>query len=227
LALPDLLNCGGMARRWRLLLADDHRVLLQGLQSILEREPDFEVAGCHLDGRSLLTAASRLKPDVVVLDISMPVLNGIDTARRLRKLLPKAKIVFLTMHSDAAYVSEAIRVGAMGYVLKRSAASELVRAIRQAVNGRMYITPLVGQAMFEETPGLRRPKNFAGTPLTFRQNEVLQLVAEGRSNKQIASILGVSVKTVEYHKASIMQKLGSHSTAELTQYAMRHGIIGD
>ncbi len=202
-------------KRARLLLADDHALVVAGLRKLLE--PEFDVVGTVADGRSLLDAAQRLTPDVILLDISLPLLNGIDAARAVRKALPDIKVVFVTMHSDPDYVSEAFRAGGSGYVLKRSAASELGTAIREVLAGRDYLTPLVAP---HPAPGRRTPE------LTARQREVLQLVAEGRTTKEIASILHISIKTVEFHKAGIMQKLSMHSTAELTKYAIDHGMIG-
>lgn len=202
-------------KRPRVLLADDHSILLEGLKRLLEAEVDL--VGAVTDGLALIEAAQRLKPDVVLLDISMPLLNGVEAARRLRKDVPGAKLIFVTMHNDPAYVAEALRVGASGYVLKRSAVSELVQAIQQVVRGRSYITPLL------------RPSDWLGTPrlstgLTARQREVVQLLAEGRSSKEIGSLLRISVKTVEFHKYSAMQKLGLHTIAELTKFAVRNRL---
>jgi len=200
----------------RVLLADDHTLILEGVKKLLEAE--FDVVGAVEDGRALIEAAQELNPDVILLDISMPLLNGVEAARRLRKTLPGAKLIFLTMHADAAYVFEAFRVGASGYVLKRSASSELIAAIHQVVKGRTYVTPLV------EVPpawsGWRQPDN----GLTSRQREILQFIAEGRGMKEIASLLGISVKTVEFHKYGLMQKLGLHTIADLTKYAVRHRL---
>ncbi len=201
--------------RVRLLLADDHALVAAGLRKLLE--PEFEVAGTATDGRVLVSMAERLKPDVVLLDISLPLLNGIDAAKSLKEALPGVKIVFVTMHSDPDYVAEAFRAGGSGYVLKRSAASELVCAINEVLAGRVYMTPLVAAPpAFGKRTG----------DLTSRQREVLQLVAKGRSTKEIAAILHISVKTVEFHKSGISQKLAIHSTAELTKWAIDHGIIG-
>jgi DNA-binding NarL/FixJ family response regulator len=202
-------------KRARLLLADDHALVVAGLRKLLE--PEFDVVGTVADGRALIDAAQRLAPDVILLDISLPLLNGIDAAKAVRKALPGIKIVFVTMHSDPDYASEAFRAGGSGYVLKRSAASELVTAIGEVLAGRNYITPLVAA---------RPAQGRRAGELTARQREVLQLVAEGRSTKEIAAILHISIKTVEFHKAGIMQKLSMHSTAELTKYAIDHGMIG-
>ena len=209
--------------RPRLLLADDHTLLLEGIRLMLE--PEFDLVGSVEDGQALLAAAKTLKPDIILLDISMPVLNGIDAARRLRKLLPSAKLIFLTMHADSDYVAEAFRAGAMGYLLKRAAASELITAIRDSTEGQSLCEP----ARDPERPGLLisspKPGGKFSDRLTPRQREVLQLVAEGRSRKEIAAILNISVKTVEFHKATLMRKLNLQTAADFTRYAIEHGII--
>ena len=191
--------------RPRLLLADDHTLLLEGIRLMLE--PEFELVGSVEDGQALLAAAKTLKPDVILLDISMPVLNGIDAARRLRKLLPSAKLIFLTMHADPDYVAEAFRAGAMGYLLKRAAASELLTAIRAVLKGNHYVSPLVTRNALESLISSPKPGGKFSDRLTPRQREVLQLVAEGRTRKEIAAILNISVKTVEFHKATLMREL--------------------
>jgi len=210
-------------KRARLLLADDHTLVVEGFRRLLE--PEFELAGAVEDGRALVAAAQKLKPDVVLLDISMPLLNGIDAARQLKKIMPEIKLIFLTMHADPAYVTEAFRVGASGYLLKRSAASELVNAIREVLRGRCYVTPLVTKDMLGSMLGPSPEGGTFSTDLTPRQREVLQLVAEGHSTKEIATVLNISVKTVEFHKSRLMQRLGIRSTAELTKFAIQHGIV--
>jgi DNA-binding NarL/FixJ family response regulator len=211
-------------KRPRVLLADDHTLILEGFQRMLESQ--CEVVGTAEDGRALLAAAQKLRPDVIVLDISMPLLNGIDAARQLKATLPEAKLIFLTMHADPAYVTEAFRAGASGYVLKRCSSSELTRAIQEVLKGRSYVTPLVTKDVLQSAlmPSPGPSKGFSST-LTPRQREVLQLVAEGHTLKEIASLLHVSVKTVEFHKARIMQHLGLRTTAELTKYAIGQGLI--
>ncbi len=210
-------------RRPRLLLADDHTLLLEGIRLLLE--PEFELVGSVEDGRALLEAAKDLKPDVILLDISMPILNGIDAAYRLRKLVPSARVIFLTMHADADYVAEAFRAGAAGYLLKRAAASELLTAIREVMKGHHYVSPLVTRNALEVlVKSSKSPGKFAHA-LTPRQREVLQLVAEGRSRKEIAAILNISVKTVEFHKAAIGEKLNLRTVADFTRYAIEHGIV--
>jgi DNA-binding NarL/FixJ family response regulator len=209
--------------RPRVLLADDHFVVAEGLRSLLA--PHFEVVGIVSDGRELVTAARTLDPDAVVLDISMPSLSGIEAARQMRAAHSRAKLVFLTMHKEVAYAARALEAGASGFVLKHSAASELVTAIREALNGGKYITPQVAGDLLDS---FRR-----GTPaaaealddLTPRQREVLQLVAEGRSAKEIAAALRISRRTAEFHKARLMEAIGVQNTAELIQYAIRKGVI--
>ena len=208
--------------RPRILIADDHNLLLEGYRLMLE--PEFELVGSVEDGQALLAAAQRLKPDVILMDISMPLLNGIDAARQLSKLLPSTKLIFVTMHADADYVREAFQAGAAGYLLKRAAASELLTAIRETRKGNQYVSPLVTRdalsAWISATPSKKRSDE-----LTDRQREVLQLVAEGRSRKEIASILNISVKTVEFHKATLMRELAFETTADFTRYAIEHGMI--
>jgi DNA-binding NarL/FixJ family response regulator len=202
----------------RLLLADDHRIVLEGLRGLLE--PEFEIAGVAADGRSLLAEARRLSPDVVVADISMPGLNGIEAARQIRATDEHIRIVFLTMHADAGYAAGAVEAGASGFVLKHSAPQELIRAIREALQGRTYFTP----AIASELKGAKRP----GEPapgLSPRQREVLQLLAEGKSNKEVAALLNISARTAEFHKYRMMEQLRIKTTAELVQYAIRHGLL--
>jgi DNA-binding NarL/FixJ family response regulator len=207
----------------RVLLADDHRVVAEGLRGLLD--PYFEVVGIVPDGRELLSAVKKLDPDAVVLDISMPSLNGIEAARQLRSANCRAKVIFLTMHGEVSYAALGLDAGASGFVLKHSASSELITAIQEALKGGTYITPQIAGNLLDS---LRR-----GGPavvdqlveLTPRQREVLQLVAEGRSAKEIASILSISRRTAEFHKARIMEVLGLQTTADLVQYAIRSGLI--
>jgi DNA-binding NarL/FixJ family response regulator len=209
--------------RTRLLLADDHTLLLEGLRMMLE--PEFELAGVVEDGQALLTAAASLKPDVIILDISMPVLNGIDAARQLRRTVPAARLIFLTMHGNPDYVKEALRAGASGYLLKRSAASELLTAIRDVMKGRNYVSPLVIADHQELLRAASHPENAFSDRLTPRQRQVLQLVAEGRTRKEVAATLRISVKTVEFHKAALARGFQLRTTADFTKYAIEHGII--
>ena len=209
-------------KRARILLADDHRIVAEGLRGLLE--PDFELVGIVEDGRALLAAAEQLRPDVIVADISMPLLNGIDAVRQIKKTNENIKVVFLTMHPDVTYAASAFEAGASGYVLKHSAPSELITAIQSALRGKTYVTPLLaGELMqfYKERPQDSRDELSKLTP---RQREVLQLLTEGHSAKEIASILNISPRTVEFHKYRIMKDLGLTSVAEMIKYAIKHGI---
>ena len=210
----------------RVLMADDHSMILAGLRKLVETE--CEVVGTVEDGRALVAAARKLRPDLIFLDISMPLLNGLEAARQLRSLVPESKLVFLTMHTSPTYATEAFQAGASGYLLKRSAVSELNLAIKCVLQGQHYLTPSLTKDVLavalKPTTGERGKT--ASTALTARQREVLQLISEGRGTKEIATILEVSVKTVEFHKFRIMQQLGIHTTADLTKYAITHGITG-
>lgn len=210
----------------RILLADDHVMVSEALCTILEK--DYEVAGSAKDGRELVEMAGRLTPDAIVLDISMPELNGIEACRQLQASGCTAKVVFVTQQLDPEYVRAAFDAGAMGYVAKQSASSELLRAVRLALLGRYYVTPLVSaetEIGSAETVQRSNPAELFGSRLTGRQREVLQLVAEGKTTKEIASTLNISVKTVEFHRSSVMDQLGLRTTAELTRYALIHRII--
>jgi DNA-binding NarL/FixJ family response regulator len=206
----------------RLLLADDHTLMLQGIRRILEE--DFELAGTVSDGRALVAAAQELRPDVILMDISMPLLNGIDAAKQIRQLLPETKLIFLTMHKDRDYVTEAFRAGASGYILKWSAEEELTAAIRRVLAGKTYLTPLLPQTWLNVQQRQLTHPHAPACDLSSREREVLQLIAEGMSAKQIAATLNVSNKTVEFHKYRIMRKLGIHNVAQLTKYAVEHGL---
>jgi DNA-binding NarL/FixJ family response regulator len=209
--------------RPRILIADDHQILAEGLRGLLE--PEFEVVGVVANGRELVAAAKKHRPDLIVADITMPSLNGIDAAVQLHDMGVNAKVVFLTMHRDVAYARQAMEAGAAGFVLKHSVASELVTAVREALRGRTYVTPMMAGELFQSYhEGDSRPYD-AGHRLTARQREVLQLVAEGRSAKEVAAVLKISIRTAEAHKAHIFEALGLQNTAELVQYAIRNGII--
>jgi DNA-binding NarL/FixJ family response regulator len=207
--------------RARVLLADDHTVVAEGLRILLA--PHFDVLGIVSDGRELVSIAMALDPDVVVLDISMPSLNGIEAARQLRSARLRAKMVFLTMHREVAYAVRALEAGAAGFVLKHSAASELVTAIQEALKGGKFISPQIAGDVLDSMRSGTPAGVTASDELTPRQREVLQLVAEGRSAKQIAAALRISRRTAEFHKARLMATLGVHNTAELIQFAMRTG----
>jgi DNA-binding NarL/FixJ family response regulator len=207
----------------RILLADDHALVLEGFRRILEGQ--YDLVGTVEDGRALLDAAKALSPDLVILDVSMPLLNGIDAAAQLKKLQPKIKIIFVTMHADRDYVRSAFEAGASAYLLKRSAVDELEQAIRAVISGHSYITPLITQDVVDVFLAKESESQPRGTGLTFRQREVLQLLAEGRTVKDIATLLKVSTRTVEFHKAQIMGQLNLHSTADLIKYALTHGFM--
>ena len=206
----------------RVLLADDHALVLEGFKKLLEEH--CHVVGSAEDGRALLDAAKRLQPDIIVLDISMPKLNGLDAARRLRKLVPQARLIFVTVHADQDYVSQAFKAGASGYLLKRSAGSELLQAIEAVKKDNYYVTSLIAKDLVRAA--ISETESDAGGEhrLSMRQREILQLVAEGQTLKEMASMLGLSPKTVEYHKSKLMEHLGLHTTAELTKYALAHGL---
>jgi len=207
----------------RVLLADDHTLVLEGFRRMLE--DTCELVGMVEDGRTLLDTAERLEPDLVILDISMPMLNGIDAARQLKKQLPQVKLLFITMHADRAYLKAAFQAGASGYLLKRSASDELDEAIRAVMNGHYYITPLMTKDVIDSLLKDSPDDTSQADPLTSRQREILQLVGEGRSAKEIAKLLDVSPRTVEFHKAQIMEQLNLHTTADLVKYAISHGLI--
>ena len=210
-------------KRPRLVLADDHTILLEGLKALLS--PAFDVVATAEDGRAALEKAEKHQPDFVLLDISMPGLNGIEAARRLSQTAPRTKVIILSMHGDLSFVRTAFEAGVSGYVLKHSAPNELVTALQEVDKGRRYVCSRIRKRLGPELPeSLWQPTTTFGD-LTPRQREVLQLVAEGRVRKEIARIVGLSVKTVEFHKQKICEKLGVHSDAELTAYAIRHGIV--
>jgi len=207
----------------RVLLADDHKIVLEGLKNLLAGE--FEIAGSVEDGRALVDQAATLHPDVIVADISMPQLNGIEAARQIKKTDKNIKIVFLTMHPDATYAANAFEAGASGFVLKHSAPSELITAIHEAMKGRTYVTPLIAGDLIRTYQEGVSPEKDLLKKISPRQREILQLQAEGRSAKEIASILNISTRTVEFHKYRMMEQLNIKTSAELVQYAIKHGII--
>jgi DNA-binding NarL/FixJ family response regulator len=209
-------------KRPTVLLADDHAIVAEGLRRVLET--NYDVVGVVSNGRSLLTAAQQLQPDVIVVDVSMPLLNGIEAARRIHKTSQNVKIVFLSMHTDIAYVTEAFRAGASAYILKVSAPAEILTAVGYALQGKTYLSRSVDRAKLEAQ--LERGQRSRQSPkLSPRQREVLQLVAEGRNTKEIAEILHVSPRTVEFHRYRIMETLGLHGTADLVQYAIKHRMV--
>lgn len=211
----------------RVLLADDHTLIRAGLRMVVEAQPDFTVVGEAEDGRSAVELAAKLKPDVVVMDIGMPNLNGIEAARQIRDESPDTQVVMLSMHSDEGYVLRALKAGAKGYLLKDSAEADLARAIRAAVAGKAFFSPAVGKVLLEDY--MRKLQRTGAEDsyelLSAREREILQLVAEGKSSKEIANLLNLSVYTVETHRAKVMQKLNLRGIPELILYAVRKGII--
>jgi len=206
-----------------ILLVDDHAVLREGLRALLNSEPDMHVIGGARDGREALGMVDSLKPDVVVTDISMPNLNGIETVRQLRHTHPNLKLIILSMHATHAYVTEALQAGANGYVVKQADATEVVNAIRAVIAGGAYLSPTISKDLIEDY--LNRTPAAGTVQLTTREREVAQLIAEGQSTRDISETLTVSVKTVETHRANILRKLNAKSTAEIVKYALKRGWI--
>ncbi len=206
--------------RVRVLLADDHRIVAEGLRRLLENE--FDLVDLVEDGAALVDAAQRCEPDVIVTDIGMPVMNGIDAVIELRRTRPNIAVVFLTMHRDPAYLERARAAGGLGYVLKHSAAAELVTAVNEALVGREYVTPALIDAI-EQRSGRDAPH--ASMQVTPRQREILQLIANGKLTKQIAAELAISDRTVEFHRLKLRQMLGARTTAELVRVALRFGLV--
>ena len=209
--------------RARVLLADDHRMVAEGLKSLLSAE--FELVGMVEDGRALIEAAKKLRPDIVVADITMPHLNGLDALGQLKKDNPGLKVVFLTMHHEVAYARRALEAGAAGFVLKHSAPAELVAAMHAVLDGKAYVTPVFAGEVLHDIQRDPMAVNDPVTLLTARQREILQLFAEGRSAKEIAGTIDISVRTVEFHKYQMMETLGLHNSTELTHFAIKHGIV--
>ena len=210
-----------------ILLAEDHSVMRTGLRLVLERQPDFRVVGEASDGREAVALAQQHKPDVIVMDIGMPNLNGIEAARQVTTSLPQTCVVILSMHSDEAYVLRALKAGARGYLLKESAESDLISAIRAVHNGKAFFSPAVSRMLVEDYVRQLQDREIEDSYelLTTREREVLQLLAEGKNNKEVAGILNLSLYTVETHRSNIFQKLNLHSGAELILYAIRKGVI--
>ncbi|MBU1701202.1 MAG: response regulator transcription factor [Candidatus Eisenbacteria bacterium] len=209
----------------RLILADDHKMFRDGLRPLLERRPDLSVVGEAADGRELLVLVESLRPHLVVLDVSMPGLNGIEAARRIRDIDPSIRIAMLSMHADRRFVLEALKAGATAYLLKDDAFEELVRAIPRIMAGQVVLAESIGEQVVQEyITMVRREESSAFGHLTPREREVLQLIAEGLSTKEIAALQKVSVKTIETQRKQVMDKLNLHSVAELTKYAIREGL---
>jgi two-component system response regulator NreC len=205
----------------RIVLADDHVLVRQGLRSLLERE-GFQVVAEASDGQEALRHVESLQPDIAVMDISMPTLNGLNAAREVKRASPKTKTILLTQHDESQYIRDALEAGVKGYVLKSQVANDLLLAIRQVSRGAVYLSPGVSSAVME---AYQSKSEKSKNPLTSRERQVLQLVAEGKSTKDVASLLGISVKTAESHRTRLMQKLDIHETATLVLYAVRHGIV--
>jgi len=206
----------------RVMLADDHTILVEAFRKLLE--PHFEIVGSVADGRALLETAAQLKPDVIVVDISMPLMNGLEAASRLKQLMPAVKLIFLTMNEDPDLAVDAMQRGASGYLLKSSAASELIRAIQMALKAKSYVTPQIARGMQKAFINNPRPRVRAKA-LTPRQREVVQLLAEGKSMKEVADVLHVTPRTVAFHKYRIMEELSLKTTAELIQFAIKSRIL--
>ncbi|MBV9744740.1 MAG: response regulator transcription factor [Acidobacteriia bacterium] len=209
--------------RIRILLADDHAVVRQGFKMILEAQPDMEIVGEAGNGREAVDLTEKLKPDVVVMDVAMPELNGIEATRRVAETVPHARVIALSMHKDSVYVREVLRAGARGYLLKDSIAGDLVFAVRAVARGEGYLSPAVSNAVLDD---YRRHVTNPIDLLTSREREVLQMLAEGKTNKEIATLLNLSVYTVDAHRGRIMEKLNLHSINELVLFAVRNGLIG-
>ncbi len=209
-------------KKTRILLADDHAVVRKGFRMILDAEEDLEVVGEAANGREAVETAQSLQPDIVVMDVTMPELNGIEATRRITELLPRTRILALSMHKDAVYVREILRAGAKGYLLKDSGEGDLLKAVRVIAKGEAFLSPAVSDAVLTD---YRRHVTNPLDLLTTREREVLQAIAEGKTNKEIAASLNLSVYTVEAHRGRIMEKLNLHSTGELVRFALRNGVI--
>ena len=214
-------------RKIRIVLADDHKLMRSGLRVLLEQQQDFAVVGEASDGREAVTLVSSEKPDVLVMDVGMPTLNGIEAASQITQGHPEISIVMLSMHSDESYVLRALKAGAKGYLLKDSAETDLIRAVRSVAEGKSFFSPAVSKVLLDDyVRKLKRSGNEDPYDLlTPREREILQLIAEGKSNKEVAQLLNLSVYTVETHRANIMEKLHLHGVPELILYAVRKGII--
>lgn len=213
--------------RMRILLADDHTLMRHGLRKIIEEQPDWEVVAETGDGREAVRLALELKPDVAILDIAMPLLNGIEATRQIARRAPPVRILILSMYSDESYIVQALRAGAHGYLLKDSADVDLIRAVTAVRQGKSFFSPVVAKVMLDDYVRRLADKGITDRfdSLSEREREIFQLIAEGRSNKDIADLINLSVSTVETHRAHIMEKLDVHNTAEIVLYAVRKGVI--
>ena len=214
---------GVLLMKIRILLGDDHALILSGVRAVLQ--PNYDIIGEEKDGWALVAAAGRLRPDLVILDISMPLLNGFESARQIRDRLPATKIIFLSQHLNPAYLKQALKLGASGYVLKSGVTEELLQAIREVLKGDTYITPAFGDEVIASLRNRSAELTKEAEELTDRQREILKLIIDGKGNKEISDILHVSVKTVEFHRARLMAKLGVRSAAELAKVALQQGLI--
>ena len=205
----------------QILVADDHQIVRQGLKALLERE-GFKVVGEADDGQQALQMTEKLHPEVAILDLAMPILNGLDAAREIQRISPKTKTILLTMHTEHHYILEGLRNGAKGFVMKTHAAEDLVRAIREAARGGTYLSPEVSEAVVQ---AYQNKSGFPIDPLSARERQVLQLIAEGKTTKELSGVLGISVKTAETYRTRIMEKLDIHETASLVRYAIRRGLV--
>ncbi len=206
----------------RILLADDHVLVRQGFKMILSAQPDMQIIGEAVNGRETVELSEKLQPDLVLMDVTMPELNGIEATRRLASVSPRTRVLALSMHKDAVYVREILRAGARGYLLKDSADADLIAAVRSVAKGEGYLSPAVSDAVLTD---YRRHVTDPLDLLTSREREVLQMIAEGKTNKEIATALNLSVYTIEAHRGRVMEKLNLHSTGELVRFALRSGLI--
>ena len=212
-----------MTRKPRVVLADDHSLVMEGFRRILDQ--DYELLGTAMDGFSLVRLVEEMQPDVALLDIAMPLMNGFEAARQILKRFPKTRVIFVTMHAEPAYVCQALQIGAAGYVLKSSPLPDLPEAISRALDGRLFVSPAAISESVNRVLLAPRERSRTATDLSSRERQVVQLTAEGMSGKEIATQLGISPRTVEFHKRRISEKLGVHTAADLTRYAVRHGFV--
>ena len=211
-----------------ILLVEDHQIVREGLWALLQNEPDFKLLGQSENGREAVALVDQLHPDIVVMDIAMPLLNGLEAARQILKNAPATRIIFLSAHNDDSYVQKAISIGVCGYLIKQTAAHILPEAIRQVASGKVYFSPVIAKRLQDQVRNARsrgKPASIEVPLLTAREAEVLQLIAEGKANKETADLLGISIKTVEKHRQRLMEKLNIHDTAGLTRHAIATGVI--